>query len=36
VRFAADACAEMITGWIEESYRLIAPKKLVLLLGMDR
>ena len=24
-----DAPLEMITGWIEESYRLVAPKKLV-------
>ena len=24
-----DAPPEMITGWIEESYRLVAPKKLV-------
>jgi len=24
-----DAPVEMVTGWIEESYRLVAPKKLV-------
>ena len=24
-----DAPLEMITGWIEESYRIVAPKKLV-------
>ena len=24
-----DAPVEMITGWIEESYRIVAPKKLV-------
>ena len=29
----ADAPLEMITGWIEESYRIVAPKKLVALLG---
>jgi len=27
-----DAPVEMITGWIEESYRLVAPRKLVALL----
>jgi predicted DNA-binding protein (MmcQ/YjbR family) len=27
-----DAPLEMITGWIEESYRLVAPKKLAALL----
>ena len=27
-----DAPIEMITGWIEESYRLVAPKKLAALL----
>ena len=31
-----DAPLEMITGWIEESYRLVAPKKLVALLPPDR
>ena len=25
----ADAPLEMVTGWIEESYRLVAPKKLL-------
>lgn len=29
----ADAPLEMITGWIEESYRLVAPKKLAAQLG---
>ena len=28
-----DAPLEMITGWIEESYRIVAPIKLVALLG---
>jgi predicted DNA-binding protein (MmcQ/YjbR family) len=28
-----DAPLEMITTWIEESYRIVAPKKLVALLG---
>ena len=28
-----DAPLEMLTGWIEESYRIVAPKKLVELLG---
>ena len=28
-----DAPLEMITGWIEESYRIVAPKKLIA--GMD-
>jgi predicted DNA-binding protein (MmcQ/YjbR family) len=27
-----DAPLEMLTGWIEESYRIVAPKKLVALL----
>jgi predicted DNA-binding protein (MmcQ/YjbR family) len=27
-----DTPIEMITGWIEESYRLVAPRKLVSLL----
>ena len=30
-----DAPIEMITGWIEESYRLVAPKKLVAQLSSD-
>jgi predicted DNA-binding protein (MmcQ/YjbR family) len=28
-----DAPLEMITGWIEESYRIVAPKKLAAMLG---
>ena len=28
----ADAPIELITGWIEESYRIVAPKKLVAVL----
>ena len=28
-----DAPLEMITGWIEESYRLVAPKKLIARIG---
>ncbi len=31
-----DAPIEMIVGWIEESYRLVAPKKLVAQLSSDR
>lgn len=31
-----DAPIEMIAGWIEESYRLVAPKKLVAQLSSDR
>ena len=30
-----DAPLEMITGWIEESYRIVAPKKLVAQLPSD-
>jgi predicted DNA-binding protein (MmcQ/YjbR family) len=31
-----DAPLEMLTGWVEESYRLVAPKRLVTLLGAAR
>lgn len=30
-----DAPLEMITGWIEESYRIVAPSKLAARLGTD-
>ena len=30
-----DAPADMITAWIEESYRIVAPRKLVARLGTD-
>ena len=30
-----DAPLEMITGWIEESYRIVAPRKLAARLGTD-
>jgi predicted DNA-binding protein (MmcQ/YjbR family) len=31
-----DAPADLLTGWIEESYRAVAPKRLVALLDAER